>query len=72
VVLKLFRAVTQIKVAIRSYYPQYFAVTAHDTDQNCGFVSALPPEELHITPGVEFTPILGTTGIDYCVFSFVS
>jgi len=51
VVPKLFRAVTQIEVAIRSYYPQYFAVIAHNIEQKCGFGSALPPEELHITPG---------------------
>jgi len=51
VVPKPFRAVTQIKVAIRSYYPQYFAVIAHNIEQNCGFGSALTPEELHITPG---------------------
>jgi len=31
VVPKLIRAVTQIKVAIMSYYPQYFAVIAHNT-----------------------------------------
>jgi len=49
VVPKLVRAVTQIKVAIMSYYPQYFAVIAHNTEQHCGFGSALPPEESHIT-----------------------
>jgi len=26
-----------------SYYPQYFAVIAHNTEQQCGFGSALPP-----------------------------
>ena len=51
VVPKLFRAVTQIKVAIWSYYPQYFAVIAQNIEQNCGFGSALPPEESHITTG---------------------
>jgi len=29
--------------AIRSYNPQYFAVIAHNLEQNCGFGSALPP-----------------------------
>jgi len=47
VVPKLFRAVTQIKIAIRSYYPQYFAVIAHNIEQNCGFGSALSPEQSH-------------------------
>jgi len=47
---KLVRAVTQIKVAIMSYYPQYFAVIAHNTEQHCGFGSVLPPEESHIIP----------------------
>jgi len=50
VVPKLVRAVTQIKVAIMSYYPHYFAVIAHNTEQHCGLGSALPPEESHITP----------------------
>jgi len=49
VVPKLVRAVTQIKVAIMSYYAQYFAVIAHNTEQHRGFGSALPPEESHIT-----------------------
>ena len=44
------RAVTQIKVAIMSYYPQYFAVITHNTEQHCGFGSALPREEFRITP----------------------
>jgi len=39
-------------VAIMSYYPQCFAVIAHNTEQQCGFGSALPPEESHINPGV--------------------
>jgi len=51
VIPKLFQAVTQIEVEIRSYYPQYFAVIAHNIEQNCGFSSALPPEESHIIPG---------------------
>jgi len=49
VVPRLVRAVTQIKVAIMSYYPQYFAVNVHNTEQQCGFGSALPPEEWLIT-----------------------
>jgi len=44
VVPKLVRVVTQIKVAIMSYYPQYFAMIAHNTKKHCGFGSALPPE----------------------------
>jgi len=51
VVPKLFRAVTQIWVTIKSYYPQCFAVIAHNIEQNCDFGSALPPEESDITPG---------------------
>jgi len=61
VVPKLIRAVTQIKVAIMSYYPQYFAsvkkATSYNTEQHCGFRSSLPPEESHSTPS------LGTTGL---------
>jgi len=34
-----------------SYYPQYFAVITHNIEQNCGFGSALPLEELHIILG---------------------
>jgi len=48
---KLVRAVIQIKVAIMSYYSQYFAKIAHNIEQYCGFRSALPPEKLHIIPG---------------------
>ena len=51
VVPKLVRGITQIKVAIMSYYPQYLAVIAHNVEQHCVFGSALPPEGLHITPG---------------------
>jgi len=29
-----------------------FPVISHNTEQHCGFVSSLPPEEPHITPGV--------------------
>jgi len=55
---KLFRAFTQINVAIRSYYPQYFAVIAHNIEQNCGFGSALPLlDESHITPGGILPPV---------------
>ena len=48
---KLVRAVSQIKVAIMFYSPQHFTVIAHDAEQHCGFVSALPLEDSHITPG---------------------
>jgi len=34
-----------------SYNPQHFTVIAQNTKQHCGFGSALPPDELHITPG---------------------
>jgi len=50
VVPKLVRGLTQIKVAIMSYYPQYFTAIAHNTEQHCGFDSALSPKESHITP----------------------
>jgi len=50
VVPKLVRAATQIKVAMMSYYPRYFAEIAHNTEQHCGFGSALPPVESYITP----------------------
>jgi len=30
-----------------SYYRQYFAVTAHNTEQKCVFGSALSPQESH-------------------------
>jgi len=33
-----------------SYYPQYVAVIAHNTEQHCGFGSALHPKESPITP----------------------
>jgi len=48
---KPIRAVTLIMVAIIAYYPQYFTVIAHNTEQHCGFGFALPPEESPITPG---------------------
>jgi len=57
VVPKLFRAVTQIKVAIMFYYPRYFAVTAHNIEQHCGFISASLSEELHIATGGNLPPI---------------
>jgi len=34
-----------------SYYPQYFAVIAHNTEQHCGFGSALPPKNRILPPG---------------------
>ena len=58
VVPKLVWAVTQIKATIMSYYPQYFAVIAHNTEQHCDFGSALLPEESHITPGGVIFPTL--------------
>jgi len=48
-----------------SYYPQYFAVITHNTEQHCGFGSALPREELHITPGEKFSRTLGTTFLKF-------
>jgi len=51
VVPKLVRVVTQIKVAITSYYPQYFAVSAHNIEQQCGFGSALPLKNRILPPG---------------------
>jgi len=50
VVPKLVRAITQTKAAIMSYYPQYCAVIADNTEQRCYFGSALPPKESHTTP----------------------
>ena len=52
VVPKLVRAVSQIKVAIMFCFPQHLIMIAHDAEQHCGFGSALPLEESHITPGV--------------------
>jgi len=52
VVPKLVRVVTQIKVVIMSYYPQYFAVIAHNIEQHCGFGSALPLKNRISPPGV--------------------
>jgi len=63
VVPKLVRAVTQIKAAITSYYPQYFAAIALNKEQHYGFGSALPPRRSHITPWGQFIPTLGTTGL---------
>jgi len=51
VIPKPFLAITQIEVAIRSYYPQYLAVTGNNIEQNCGFGFTVTPEKLHITPG---------------------
>ena len=48
VVPKLVRVVTQIMVAIMSYYLRH---KKNNSEQHCGFGSALPLEELHITPG---------------------
>jgi len=32
-------------------------VIAHNTEQQCGFGFALPPEESHITPSLETTAL---------------
>jgi len=37
---------------------------AHNTEQQCGFGFALPPEESHITPGGNLPPALGTTVVE--------
>jgi len=57
VVPKHFRAVTQIEVAIGSYYPQYLAVIAHDMEQNCGFGSAVPPKNRILPLGGDLPPV---------------
>jgi len=50
VVPKSVRAATQIKVAIKPNYPQYFAVITHNIEQHCGFGSTLPLKESYNTP----------------------
>jgi len=67
VVPKLFRTVTQIKVAIRFYYPQYLAVIAHNIEQNCGLDSVLPREESHIALGGNLPPVWEP--MDYCLYA---
>jgi len=62
VVLKHVRTVALIKVAIMSYYPYYFAVIAHNTEQHCGFGSAVPPK-ISYYPGVIY-PTLASTGLN--------
>jgi len=57
VVPKFVWAVTQIKVMIMSYCPQYFTVITHNTKQNYGFGSASPLKELRITPGDNLPPV---------------
>jgi len=37
----------------------------HNSEQHCGFGSALTPEESHITPEGLFTPSLGTTALEW-------
>jgi len=64
---KLVRTVTQVKAAIvllstnKKFFhfmsKIFFAVIAHNTEQQSGFGSALPLEESHITPS------LGTTAV---------
>ena len=49
---KLVQAITQIKVVIMSYYPQYLAVIAHNIEQHCCIGLALPPEGLPLPKGV--------------------
>jgi len=46
------RAITEIKVAITSYYPQYFAVIARNTKQHCDFGVKLPPKNWTLPLGV--------------------
>jgi len=51
------RAVTQLKVAIMSYYPQYFAMIAHNIEQHCSFGSALPLKNRILSPGGNLPPV---------------
>jgi len=58
VIPNLVRTIAQINVLLRSINnfrislsKFSFADVAHKTEQQCGFGSALPPEESHITPG---------------------
>jgi len=58
VVPKLLPAVTQIKVAIMFLLlSSNSAMIAHNTEQHCGFGSVLPPEESHITPQGNLSPV---------------
>jgi len=34
-----------------SYYPEYFAVIAHNTEQHCGWVPRYPPKNRILSPG---------------------
>jgi len=72
VVPKFVRAVTHIKVAIMPYYPQCFAVIAHNIE-HCGFGSTLPLEEYNriLPPGVIYPQfekhcIMRSTYKNYC------
>ena len=57
VVPKRFRVVTQIKVAIMSYYPPYFAVISHNIEQHCGVGSALPTKNRILPPWGNLSPV---------------
>jgi len=46
-----------------SYYPQHFAVIAHNVEKFCGFGSALPPEQSQITPSLRTIDIKQQTTI---------
>jgi len=50
VVPKLVQAVTPIQVVIMSHYTEYFVVIAHNTEQHCGFGSALSPRRIAYNP----------------------
>ena len=55
----------QVRDYVLLLYPQYFAVIAHNTEQHCGFGSALPPEESHITTGGNLSPVLEPLTYDH-------
>ena len=40
-----------------SYYPQYFQVIARNTEQHCGFDSALPLKNSILPPGGNLPPV---------------
>jgi len=44
----LLRSINNFRISLSKFS---FADVAHKTEQQCGFGSALPPEESHITPG---------------------
>lgn len=61
---KLLRTVTRIKEGFTSYYPQYFAVTGHNTDEHCGFGSTVPLEKSHVIPCGLFAPSWVNTALE--------